>query len=572
MNHTDIIKDKLNIVDVVSSYVKLEKSGSTYKGKSPFTNEKTPSFFVHPDKGFFYCFSSQQGGDIFTFIQKIERVEFQDALRMLAERAGVTLDKASFQTQNKNKKLYELLEENTKLFQDQLKRNVQAQTYLKERGLNQEMINAFRIGFAPDEWQFSYNHLITKGFSAADIESTGMIIKKEGTGRYYDRFRSRIMFPLFDPQGRVIGFSGRLFEKDTGPKYLNSPESPLFDKSRYLYGYHSAKKMMAQKDQAVLVEGQFDVVLAHQIDVAETVAISGTGLTDQHLDMIGRFTKQLVFSLDSDPAGIKATRRSILKAYAKGFSVRVALLPEGEDPADMIVKNPERFRVTLLDAEDYVEYRMSIAEKQTSDYIERKKIVDEDIFECISLQKSAIDQDKALQKVALFLGVSVAAVRGDFEAFVAGQKQENFVKDDTPEENTISDHDTDHKTPLLTKYFYLKEKEKLDDKDDREFVSRYVRLFDQEPASDWAQISQEQKNMHSFVIEDQYKDNASHVLRDIFDVSRMLLLRKLENLSRGVLQKIRQAEGASDDDLLLSLLKENSELRKEIESLKEQIR
>jgi len=572
MNHTDIIKDKLNIVDVVSSYVKLEKSGNTYKGRSPFTNEKTPSFFVHPDKGFFYCFSSQQGGDIFSFIQKIERVDFQESLRILAEKAGVSLDAKSFENQSQNQKLYDLLEENTQLFQDQLQRNVGAQAYLKERGINQEMIDTFRIGFAPEQWQFSYNHLISKGFDAKDIVSTGMIIQKEGSARYYDRFRSRIMFPLFDPQGRVIGFTGRLFDSDKGPKYLNSPESPLFDKSKYLFGYHIAKKMMSQKDQAVLVEGQFDVVLAHQVDISETVAISGTGLTDQHLDMIGRFTKRLVFALDSDPAGMKATRRSILKAYAKGFNVRVAVLPDGQDPADMISQNKERFRVTLLDAQDYVEYRLSIAEKQTSDFVERKKIVDEDIFECIALQKSAIEQDKTLQKVALFLGVSVAAVRGDFEAFISQQKYDTqAVAEATPNQPEQAEQ-TDDRLPLLTKYFFLKDEGEIQDEQEQEFIERYIRLFNTEPQVDWEIIPLEQKHMHSFLIEDRYKDNSSHILRDIFDSSRMLLLRKLEKISRSVLQKIRQAEGAKNEELLLSLLTENSKLRKEIESLKDQSR
>ncbi len=274
MNNTDIIKDKLNILDVVGSYVKLEKAGKTWKGKSPFTHEKTPSFFVSPEKGFFYCFSSGKGGDIFTFIQEIERVEFKDALKILAEKAGVELGKVSLEKNDETIRRYAILDDATKWYEINLRKNPAIVEHLLGRGLSKETIIKFRVGFSKDSWQDCYDYLKSRKYSDADIASVGLITKKD-QGGYYDRFRSRIMFPLMDSRGRVVGFSGRIHgDEDKGAKYVNSPDGPLFDKSKVLYGYHTAKTAISKADACILVEGQFDVLLAQQSGYINTVAIS----------------------------------------------------------------------------------------------------------------------------------------------------------------------------------------------------------------------------------------------------------------------------------------------------------
>ncbi|MCX6712416.1 MAG: DNA primase [Candidatus Vogelbacteria bacterium] len=313
------IKAKLSIVDVVGSYLKLEKAGINYRGKCPFHNEKTPSFFVSLARGSYHCFGCNRGGDIISFVQDIEGLDFIEALRILAERAGVELEPLHRGEGLATNRLFTLLDEATKFYTQQLDLalNKKARDYLIERGLTEESIKNFRVGFAPDGWRGVYDHLIRLGFNEGEMIKVGLVIANTKAGpqasRGYDRFRSRLMFPIANPNGKVVGFSGRIFgaETETTAKYINSPQTELYNKSKILYGYDRAKQAMRQQDECIFVEGQMDLIMSHQAGATNTVAVSGTALTTEHIQLVKRLTDNIVLANDYDLAGLKASLRAI---------------------------------------------------------------------------------------------------------------------------------------------------------------------------------------------------------------------------------------------------------------------
>ena len=563
MKNTDIIKDKLNILDVVSSYVKLEKAGKTYKGKSPFTNEKTPSFFVSPEKGFFYCFSSGKGGDMFTFIQDIERVEFKEALKILAEKAGIDLGTYSLLDGDQQSLRYKILDDITKWYEVHLRKNTDVVNYLTKRGLEKDTIIKFRLGFALDEWRDCYNYLKSRKYKDEDIEEVGLIIKKEGSG-YYDRFRSRIMFPLFDSRARIVGFSGRIFTDEEGvqgAKYINSPEGPLFDKSKVLYGYHTAKTAMAKAGSCILVEGQLDVLMAQQAGYINTVAISGTGLTDQHVEMIKRFTDTLLLALDSDNAGIKATRRSVLSAYRHGMQVKIISMPEGMDPADTIARSTEQWDVCVSDAKDYIDYRLEHMTKQEISFEEKRTLITQDLFPFVSHMQSAMIQDRILQKLSLFLGVSVEAVRNDFAQFTPQDDDMITPLTHSSNEKEVSSM-MGSRDEILYMYHYFKDKGYIDEFIDLEKSTHlYQKIYQSDIEHDCNELDETLKNMQIFILEEQYKDMPEISFEKmLFTALIEERIRQIEAKSQKMLENIRQTELKGDQDAFQKLLKEHQEL------------
>ncbi|MEK7644730.1 MAG: DNA primase [Patescibacteria group bacterium] len=352
------IKERLGIADVVGAYLKLEKAGGNYKARCPFHNEKTPSFFLSPARSSYYCFGCGAKGDIFTFVQEFEGLDFVGALKVLAQKAGVELTKEDPKMRSERQRLFLCLESATIFFQRTLYENAQYKAvveYLTGRGLTKDTIKEWRIGYAPDAWQILSDYLKSKRFTEQDMEKVGLTKAREpkdgsvgGTG-HYDRFRGRIMFPLFDSSGRVIGFSGRIFGPDDGKsaKYLNSPETELFKKSEMLYGFHKAKQGIREKGYSILVEGQMDMLMSQQVGFTNTVAVSGTALTLQHLEMLRRLSERVVMSFDPDGAGVRAALRGAEMAIGLGMEVRVAELPKGEDPALFILNHPEQWRETV---------------------------------------------------------------------------------------------------------------------------------------------------------------------------------------------------------------------------------
>ena len=343
MNPKDQIKQILSILDVVSTYVRLEKSGSQFKGRCPFHNEKTPSFYVSPDRGTYHCFGCGEHGDIFSFVEKLESVPFYEALTILAERANVKLTPFKKEEKDKEMNLITLLARASAHYVDNLNSSSEAKQYLGDRGLTNETVQKFNIGFAfggDSGWRDLFINLSKEGFTIEEMIAAGVVIKKEGEEKYFDRFRGRIMFPIKNTFGNIVGFSARILPKfDDGKtgKYINSPETDVYHKGKILFGYNEAKKSIAEKREVIIVEGQMDLIMSHQAGVTNVVAVSGTSITDDHIKILKRFADRVLLSFDQDEAGEKAMNRSALLALYGGLDVFIIPKKEGvKDTADLI--------------------------------------------------------------------------------------------------------------------------------------------------------------------------------------------------------------------------------------------
>lgn len=407
------VKEKLSIVDVITPYVKLTRAGRHYRGLSPFNKEKTPSFFVNPERGTYYCFSSGQGGDMFTFLEKMEGVDFKGALKLLAEKAGVPLVYEKGNDTTKTDRIREAVARAEAFFARHLTKESSAYAYALSRGVTSETISLWNLGYAPDGWRTLFDELSAGGFSTAELLSAGLIKEAEGKpGTYYDRFRNRLMFPIRDSAGRTVAFTGRALASDEQAKYLNSPETELFKKSHVLFGMDRAKDAIRTRGFALLVEGQFDLILLHQIGFTNTIALSGTALSDTHLALIKRYAENLMLALDSDRAGLSASAKNAYTALRSGMRVKAVRLPQGKDPADIAQESPEKFTHAVKDAESIVEFFLSVLSDSESDshrlVVESERIV----LPLIKAIQSPMEREHFSAIVARHLGSSVEAVRG----------------------------------------------------------------------------------------------------------------------------------------------------------------
>jgi len=402
------IKEKLDIVSVVGSYIKLDRAGGNFRARCPFHNEKTPSFMVSPDRGSFHCFGCNKGGDIFSFVEEIEGTDFAGALRVLADRAGVVLTRENPKERNERDRLFMLLSDATLFYRKELRKNTEAIQYLRKRGLLPATMDEFQIGFAPNDWHALENYLLSRGYTPIEMEKTGMSIRGEkGT---YDRFRSRIMFPLCDSSGRVVGFTGRVFNSDDPAKYVNSPETPLYNKSKILFGLSLAKTAIREAGSAILVEGQMDLIMAHQAGTKNSVAVSGTALTTFHLEMLKRFADKLLFSFDSDDAGLNAAKKSAIPALQMGFDVHAIELSGEKDPADLILESPEKWMEAIRSAKHIVEFFLSVLQKKSSDKRAFRLSVEKNVLPLAASIESKIDQAHFIDVISAFLDISREAV------------------------------------------------------------------------------------------------------------------------------------------------------------------
>ena len=344
----DEIKSRLDIVDVISEYVPLKKAGQNWRGLCPFHTEKTPSFMVSPAKQIFHCFGCGTGGDIFTFLIKHEDLSFQESLNILAKKAGVTLKKIQGQSVKTEEKenLLNLHKDALIFYQQSLKQNTGAVSYLERRGITRKALELFSVGYAPAKWSALIAYLQSKGYKTEAIKKAGLIT--HGGKNYHDTFRNRIIFPIFNLRGEVIAFGGRVMDNSM-PKYLNSSETPIFNKSRILYGLSQAKESIKKTGFAILVEGYLDVITAHIYGFTNVVAPLGTALTREHGKLIKRFTDEIVLVFDGDASGKKAAKNAIGILSENALNVKVLPLPEGEDPDSFLKKKGKNVFGDLLE-------------------------------------------------------------------------------------------------------------------------------------------------------------------------------------------------------------------------------
>ncbi len=434
MTVIDEVKARIDIVDLVSETVKLRRSGKNYTGFCPFhSNTRTPAFVVFPDSGTWRCFGQcNEGGDIFGYVMKKEGLDFNEALRYLAERAGVQLKPFTPQDQEaaeEGDRLRQLLEDAVIFYRHQLINTPPGKAaleYLHKRGLQDETLEAFGLGYAPNSWDETHRYFLSKGYTEKELQDAGMVSERD-TGGIYDKFRHRITFPIRDDRGRMAGFGARILDPNDIPKFLNSPQTPLFDKGKLLYGLDRARKPIRTQDQAVIVEGYLDVIALHQAGFANAVSPMGTALTDHQLALLKRFTRKIVLALDPDAAGDKATLRGLQIARqtmdhesdpvfdARGLlthearlqaDIRVTTLPPGKDPDDVVLNNPEDWRQILANAKPIVMHVMeTLAAGRDLEDPKVKSQVASQVLPLIRDLPSPIERDTYRQRLARLLRV-----------------------------------------------------------------------------------------------------------------------------------------------------------------------
>lgn len=410
------IKDRLSIVEVVQPYVKLTRAGKYWRGLSPFSKEKTPSFYVSPDRGSYYCFSTSQGGDHFTFIEKMEGLDFKGALNLLAEKAGVEVVELMPQEKERSgvrDRLREVMTKAEQFYSSALTETSPAYAYAVSRGLSAETIKAWGLGIAPAGWRGLLEALVAQGYTPKELAGAGLIKEAdEKPGTWYDRFRERLMFPIRDTGGRTVAFTGRALNKEEQAKYLNSPETDLFKKGEILFGMDRAKDAIRARGFAILVEGQFDLVLLHQAGFTNTIALSGTALSNVHLSLIKRYADNLMLALDADRAGLAASARSAYPALRMGMNVKAIRLPEGKDPADVVNEEggAKTFTEMVKNSQHIVDFFLGVLASTEHDDQKLFQQIQKIVFPLINGIQNPLEVSRSIERVHRVTGIQMPMV------------------------------------------------------------------------------------------------------------------------------------------------------------------
>jgi len=413
MDQVEEVKSKINIVDVVRERVALKKAGRNHKGVCPFHDEKTPSFMVNEELQIYKCFGCGKAGDVIAFVEETEGVDFKEALKILADRAGVKLQFKSNPKQTEAEKMLLAHELSKKFYQFILNKHKLGKVgreYLKKRGIGEKLINKFELGIAPEGWDYLYKYLVgKKGFEAEMLNRAGLLMKGRG-GRYYDRFRGRVIFPLHDYRGRVIALAGRVLPEVStdkeAPKYINSPETLIYHKSEVLYGLHISKEAIRKKNRVVVVEGELDMISSFAAGVGETVAIKGSALTEQQVERLSRLTKNFILALDADVAGDEATKRGIEMAERAGVGTRVARIKGGKDPDEVARSSAATWKKMVNKAVDVYEFYIeSAVERNGVETVEGKRRVAEEVLPILGRISNRVVQAHYVKKMAELLDI-----------------------------------------------------------------------------------------------------------------------------------------------------------------------
>ncbi|MDP2874421.1 MAG: DNA primase [bacterium] len=444
------IKAKISIVDLVQSYLPLTKGGKNYRALCPFHNEKTPSFMVSPELGIFKCFGCGKGGDIFAFTQEVEGVSFREALHSLAERAGVKLHAADFTPSPEESRRERLFAANHlagEFFHFILTKHhigSRALDYLHRRNLTDETVQTFNLGYAPESWDSLGRYLLKKGYGVEEMAAAGLVVPKGGGRGFYDRFRGRVMFPLFSASGRLIGFSGRILtEAKDQPKYLNSPESPIFSKSRFLFGLHLTKTEIKRAGFALLVEGQMDLITPYQAGLKNVVATAGTALTGEQLHLLRRYTTNLHLGFDADLAGNAAIQRGITLAENLGLNLKVVLTPAGaKDPDDAVRQDAATYMKAVQEAVSIYDYYFTFARQKFGPSAGggglEKKQTTEFLVPVIAQIHNEVQKAHYVGRLAGELGVGESAIWKELDKVRGGKTAETGVAADSSPKDRVT--------------------------------------------------------------------------------------------------------------------------------------
>lgn len=459
-NNLEQVRAASEIVDVIGSYLPLKRAGANFVALCPFHKEKSPSFHVNPQRQIFHCFGCHKGGDVFTFVKEYENIGFMDAVRRLAERAKIPLEfgrgEPDQPTRHLKDQLLQIHEQITQRWQNCLANEAAGQLardYLAQRGVTAEAIKLFRLGAAPEAWDDTVNWAKSKSYELALMEQAGLILKKPETGRHYDRFRGRLMFPICDEQGRVIAFSGRILAGDEKTaKYVNSPETPIFTKSKVFFGLDKSKRAVLDAGFALVCEGQLDLIACYMAGVQNVVAPQGTAFTAEHARILKRYVDEVVLCFDSDEAGQNAAARSLDSLLASGLAVRVAVVPAPHDPDSFIKEHgPDAFRQLVQQAAGFFDYylnRLCALHDLATD--KGRLAVVRGMAEAVRKTGNTVLLDKHAQTTALRLGVSPEAVRAEFQKHPAARTAP------APAEESSEETETEAVRPSAPEFWLLK--------------------------------------------------------------------------------------------------------------------
>ena len=561
------IKEKLSIEEVVSSYIKLEKVGANLKAKCPFHNEKTPSFFISSDRGTYYCFGCGASGDIFTFVEEFEGLDFKGSLKLLADRAGVPLEaysKEAQEVESEKEKIYRVMEEATRYFENNLKENREVFEYLKSRGLQDKTIKDFRIGFAILDWRKLYDYLKSKNFTDSVIERAGLAKKPDNASKaMYDRFRGRIIFPISDSSGRIVAFSGRIFIDDgKSAKYLNSPETPIFSKSTILYGIDKAKSAIKKFDFSIVVEGQFDLILSHQAGYKNTVATSGTSLTQEDFidgrklnsfGMISRLSNNIIFVFDYDKAGFFASVRAAKIALDLDMNVKAIEMPKDMDPADLISKQGENaWREAIKAAKYLIQFLFEkyIPKSEKADSLTKKLEISKNIIPVLNHIKNPITRAHFLSYISDKSGISEDNIKD-----IANSKLENNQESIVNIENNPRIFRKDYIERKLLGIALWQQTLSTSTVDFKIILEKLVEAFEK---------YKDIKEDLIFEAEVFYQNNENLEK----SVEEMFLNLEEENINEEFGRKMLELKQASDDETGKKILQEINEINKRKEDIK----
>lgn len=581
MDEKDQIKDRLDVAEVIGGYLELRKAGmGSYKALCPFHQERTPSFHVSTEKQIWHCFGCNKGGDIFSFVMDMEGMSFREALEILADKAGVDLpEKPNFKkTDNNLKQLNTLAAQFYHLLLKDHKEAEIARKYVEDRGINSDLVDKFKLGFAPDGWTLLHDTLKSKGYSGPELKKAGLVKSKKSGQGYIDVFRGRLMVPIRDERGQVIGFTGRILKKDDkAPKYVNTPETELFHKGRLLYGLYEGKRAIRQEGSVIIVEGNLDVIASHKAEVENVVASSGTALTEHQLNLLKRHTENLIFCFDDDAAGFAAVKKGIDLARKLQFQVEVISIPDkmGKDPDDVVQKDPSAWKKLYKNPISIMEfyYRKALKNFDTSEPRGAQAFWDE-LKPEVELIGAVVEREHWLARIADIVRTPIAELRTQVNGSKASAPRKRVIK-------TVAKEGKQTKESLLNEQiigFLLYEpmliveisEEPKDLLESHQLVYNFIK--NSYTKSDSEESKQKNIQIDLDNIPEEAKDEARKAYmqalkviengnKDSLRSTFLSLLNEKQRLSKEshlstLRARIREAEKSGDDALLEALIKE----------------